>query len=170
MMNKIRAYLERRKQKRFWDHPDDWLAYIDLDGDKVLAKVKGELAILERIPKPETGYHYKDIVKVTGPIGKKFFRDEKINEYKAIGIHKESGYLTFSFEAILPNDKDYFSLLESFKGTNQKVEFPWSGKEKCFEWRKGYCTAINIDVVKDILMKFKELGSERQIRNIVQCD
>jgi hypothetical protein len=153
MIQKIKTYILDRREEAGWNHPDYWHAAVLMNGDQVRARIKNNLALLEGVPKPETGYHYKDVVNVIGPVGKQFFRDDEINEYKATGVYKKSEYRTFSFEAILPRYKDYFCLLDSFKKADSMARFPWSSSNYDLEWRRGYCAAINIERVKDILKK-----------------
>src|SRR5690606_5655151 len=113
--------------------------------DQVYGIVKKDLARLERIPRPETGFFYKDIVKVKGPIGTQLFRDDEIAEYEATEIYKSSNISTFTFKAIISKSTDYFKFLDWFKEHEQKVEFPWSTNEDNQEWRTGRCTAENLE-------------------------
>jgi hypothetical protein len=169
---KIKDLLQERKNKRFWKRPDIWLVAVILDenNEQVYGKVKNGLAILNRIPNPETGYSYLDIVRVVGPVGKQMFRDEEIEEYKAIGIYKKSNIPTFSFKAIIPKSSDYFKLLEWFKKYNKKVEFPWSAEDNNLEWRNGYCIADNLEQATKILTDFIKLDSSWKVKDIYPCD
>ena len=172
MINKISTWFKTQNEKRFWNTPDKWLVAIILDENKeqVYGKVKNGLAILERIPNPETGYSYLDIVKVDGPTGKQMFRDDEIEEYKAIALYKKSNIPTFTFKAIIPKSSDYFRLLDWFKKYDKKAEFPWSPKANNKEWRKGYCTADNLEQAKMILNAFINLDSSRQVKDIYHWD
>ncbi|OFX87838.1 MAG: hypothetical protein A2W99_16110 [Bacteroidetes bacterium GWF2_33_16] len=171
IVKKLKIFISERKEKLFWNNPDKWLAVIILDEnlEQVYGKVRNNLAILERIPKPETGYSYLDIVTVEGPIGKQLFRDEEIDVYKAIGIYRRSNILTFTYNAIIPNSKDYFRLLDWFKAYDKKAEFPWSPNDKNMEWRKGYCTADNLEQANRILREFISLDKSRQVKDIEIC-
>ena len=164
--DKIKTYCKKWKEKRFWRNPDHYLAAILLENDQVYGEVKGELAILTNIPKPTSGYFYKDVVKVTGPIGKQFFRDEEIFEFKAVGIFKKSNIPTFTFDAILPKSQDYFYLMNEFKGENLRVRYKWSPNGNPTVWEKGYCTANSLDEVEKILEQFVNKGEGRRIKNI----
>lgn len=168
MINKIKSRFNEKKEKRFWNNPDKWLVAVILDENKeqVYGKVKNGLAILERIPKPETGYFYLDIVKVVGPTGMQIFRDDEIEEYTAIEVFKKSNIPTFTFKAIIPKSKDYFKLLDWFRKYEEKVEFPWSSKDNNLEWRKGYCTGKNIEQVRKILTEFMKLDKSRKVKDI----
>ncbi|WP_041620360.1 hypothetical protein [Paludibacter propionicigenes] len=172
MIDKIKYWIQKQKEKRFWNNPDKWLVAVILDdnNEQVYGKVKNGLAILERIPKPETGYFYLDIVKVVGPIGKQAFRDEEIEVFKAIEIYKSSNIPTFTFKAILPKPNDYFRLLDWFKQYDKKVEFPWSPKDYNLEWRKGYCTADNLEQATKILLDFVQLDRSRDVKEVNNWD
>lgn len=172
LLNKIKDWNQAKKEKIFWNNPDKWLVSVILDenNEQVYGKVKNELAILERIPKPETGYSYLDIVKVGGPTGKQMFRDEEIDEYKTIEIYKKSNIQTFTFKAVIPKSNDYFNLLDWFKKYDKKAEFPWSPKDNNMEWRKGYCTADNLEQATKILTDFIKLDKSRSVKDINHCD
>jgi hypothetical protein len=171
IVKKLKVFFREIKEKLFWNNPDKWLAFIVLDenNEQVFGKVRNNLAILERIPKPETGYCYLDIVTVEGPIGKQLFRDEEIDVYRTNGIHRKSNISTFTFNAILPNSNDYFKLLNWFKEYNKKAEFPWSSNDNNMEWRKGYCTADNLEQANRILREFISLDKSRQVKDIEIC-
>ena len=165
MCNRIKKYLIKLNERRLFRFPDEWLAAVIFDNDQVYATIKNNLALLERIPKPETGYHFRDIIRVYGPTGKQWFRDEEINEYKPLGLYKKSFYPTYEFEIILPDD-DYFSLTGEFRGKYLKVEVPWIPAERCHEWRQCYFTAENIEIGKRILLNFVKKAPGREVRNI----
>jgi hypothetical protein len=80
MIKRINSFLASKRENRFWFRPDYWRAAVILGKDQVYARIKGNLALLERIPKPETGYFYRDIVYVVGPTCKQQYRDDEINE------------------------------------------------------------------------------------------
>ncbi len=172
ILDKIKYWIQLRKEKRFWNKPDKWLVAVILDenNEQVYGKVKDGLAILEGIPKPETGYFYHDIVKVVGPIGKQAYRDEEIEKYKSIGIYKSSNIPTFSFKAIIPKSSDYFKLLDWFKKYDKLAAFPWSPKDNNLEWRKGYCTADNLEQATKILNDFVQLDNSRDVKDINHWD
>lgn len=106
----ILVNIQKKKENNFWRNPDCYLAAIILNDEKeqVYGIVKNDLALLERIPKPETGFFYKDVIKVKGPIGKQLFRDDEIEKYQAIELYKASNILTFTFKAVIPGSIDYF--------------------------------------------------------------
>jgi hypothetical protein len=168
----ISKYIQKKKEENFWRHPDCFLAAIILNEDKeqVYGIVKNDLALLECIPKPETGFFYKDVVKVEGPKGKQIFRDEEIDEYQAIELYKASNIPTFTFSAVIPDSKDYFRFLDWFKESGHNVEFPWSSNDNCIEWRKGRCTAENIEQAKEILNGFILKKEGRQVKDINYWD
>jgi hypothetical protein len=159
-----------QQEKNFWDNPDYWLAAVLIDGDQVYAKIKGQLALLEGIPKPETGFFYMDIVQVTGPAGKQHFKDDEIPEYKAMEVYKKSNCPTFIFTAILPQANDYFYLHDEFDGEKLKVEFPWSSEGSTTEWKNGYCTAESLAKAKQLLNQFASKGEGRKVKDIKPWD
>jgi hypothetical protein len=169
---KINDWFLKKKDRQFWKTPDKWLVAVILDDTKnqVYGKVKNGLAILESIPKPETGYSYLDVVKVAGPIGKQKFRDDEIEEYKVIEIFKKSNIPTFTFKARIPNPGDYFKLCAWFEKNGKKVVFPWSSKENNLEWRKGFCTADNLEQAIKILTEFIKSDSSREVKDILNWD
>jgi hypothetical protein len=158
--------MTERKEKRFWSRPDHDLVAIDLGDDQVYGVVKQNLGFLDGVPKPETGYYYHDIVKVIGPTGTQPFRDEEIPVFKAIGIHKKSNLPTFTFYAMLPNSKDYFYLLEEFKGKNQRARFSWFPNGNPTTWEKGYCTTDSLDTANKLLQQFVNKGEGRKVKDI----
>ena len=168
----ILKYIQKKREENFWRHPDYYLVAIILNNDKeqVYGIVKNDLALLDHIPKPETGFFYKDVVKVKGPIGKQLFRDEEIDEYQAIEVYKASNIPTFTFSAIIPDSKDYFKFLEWFKERGQKVEFPWTSNDNNKGWRNGRCTAENIEQAKEILNGFVCKKEGRQVKDINHWD
>jgi len=171
IITKIKAYLNDQKEKRFWRFPDQFIAVIQLnDNVKVYAIVKNGLARLDRIPKPETGYSYLDIIEIQGPVAKEMFRDDEINVYKALNIIKKSNRPTFTFKAILPDKRDYFYLLQAFEDFKQKAEFPWSTTDNNLTWRKGYCTAESIQQAEQILSDFCKKDSRRKFRDLNNWD
>ena len=170
LITQIKTYCEKWKEKHFWKRPDYYLAAIILEKDQVYGRVKQNLAILDGIPKPVCGYFYKDVVKITGPAGKQPFRDEEIYEFKAVGIHKKSNLPTFVFYAILPKSKDYFFLMNEFKGENLKVRFRWFPNGNPTSWEKGYCTANSFEEAKNILEQFVSKGKGRKVKNINYWD
>jgi hypothetical protein len=172
MIGKLKSWFKEKKELRFWNNPDYWLVAIILteSGEQVYGKVRNGLAVLESIPKPETGYSYLDIVKVIGPTGKQMFKDDEIEEFKASEVYKKSNIATFTFKAILPKSTDYFKLLDWFKKYNKKAEFPWSPKSNNMEWRKGYCTADNLEHAKQILSEFVKIDETIKVKDIFHCD
>ena len=170
--------------KEFWRTPEHWIAAIILDSDRnqTYGKIKNGYAILERVPKPETGFNYLDIVKVNGPIGNQMYRDDEINEFLTIEVVKKSELKTYTYEAILPSSKDYFELLEWFMKNGQMTEMEFSMNFKERKWLKGRCSAKSFGEAEKILKSFvknekgniiekiKRLFSnkhyERKIRNL----
>lgn len=158
-----------QEEELFWRNPDEWLAIVILteNKDRTDGIIKNDLALLDRVPDPITGYHYKDVVKVKGPTGNKWHAgDAELNEYKAIEIHQRSKYLTFSFEAILSQSSDYFTLVGAFEKDNICVEFPWVNLDNNFEWRKGYCAAESFQIAQNILNKLFKKNTNWQLRNL----
>ena len=167
LLTKFKKHISKYRERRFWRHPDYSIVAIKLkDSEQVYGCVRNGLARLERIPKPETGYHYHDIVEVEGPVGTQILREDEINEFRAIKIHRKSNRPTYIFEAILPDKKDYFYLHQEFEDLGQKSEFPWSTLDNNQEWRRGYCTAINIKHAEYILTTFCQKGNGRKVKNI----
>lgn len=171
ILTKIKDYFNKLKEKRFWRFPDQFIAVIQLNEDeKVYASVKKGLARLDRIPKPETGYSYLDIIEVRGPVGKEMFRDDEINIYKALKIIQKSNRPTFTFKAILPEKKDYFYLLQAFEDVRQKAEFPWSTTDNNLSWRKGYCSTESIQQAEQTLSDFCKKDSRRKFKDLNTWD
>ena len=164
--------IQNKKEDNFWRNPDSYLAAIILNEEReqVYGIVKNNLALLERIPEPETGFFYKDVVKVKGPVGKQFFRDDEIDEYQAFEVYKSSNIPTFTFNAVIPDSSDYFSLLDWFKENGQEVKFPWTPNNNNKEWRKGLCTAENIEQAKKLLNGFICKKEGRQVKDINHWD
>jgi hypothetical protein len=171
IINRIKAYLIGRKERRFWKFPDQSIAVIQLnENEKVYASVKNGLARLDRIPKPETGYSFLDIIEIQGPVGKEMFRDDEINVYQVLKIRKKSYRQTFTFKAILPDMKDYFYLIREFEDLGQKVEFPWSTTDNNLTWRKGYCVTESIQQAEQILKDFCQKDSRRKYKDLYNWD
>jgi hypothetical protein len=168
----ILTYIQNKKENNFWRNPDCYLAAIILNDkkDQVYGIVKNDLALLERIPKPETGFFYKDVVKVKGPIGKQLFRDDEINEYQAIELYKASNIPTFTFKAVILDSSDYFKFLDWFKESGHKVEFPWTSNANNKEWINGRCAAENLEQAKKILNGFVCKKEGRQVKDINHWD
>ena len=165
-LKKIQKYLNKRKEKNFWNHADSWLAAIVLKDDQVYGRIRENLALLNGIPKPQTGYFYRDIVYVEGPTGMQLYRDDEIEEYLATGIYKRSNIPTFTFKAVIPSGRDYFHLQDMFRGEIYRVRFPWSEKENNHEWRLGYCTAKSIEDANRLLTKFGEMHAGTKVKDI----
>ncbi len=163
---------QKKNEDAFWKKPDVYLAAIILNKEReqVYGIIKNDLALLERIPKPETGFFYKDIVRVKGPIGTQLFRDDEIDEYEVIELYKSSNIPTYTFKAVIPDSRDYFKFLDWFKEHGLEVEFPWSSRDNNKEWRKGYCTAENLEQAKRILTKFINKKEECQVKDINKWD
>jgi hypothetical protein len=171
LLTRIKEYLKKRKERRFWRFPDHFIAVILLnENEKVYGCVKNGLALLDHIPKPETGYHYLDIVEIEGSVGKQMFRDDEIDVFKAIKIYRKSNRPTFTFKAILPDKKDYFYLKQEFEDFEQKVEFPWSSIDNNQAWRKGYCTAENIEQAQQIMTIFCQKDNRRKFKDLYHWD
>jgi hypothetical protein len=166
LIEKIKSYLTEQKEKRFWKRPDYYLVAINLGDDQVYGEVRQNLGFLAGVPKPETGYFYHDIVKVIGPTGTQPFKDEEIAVFKAVSIHKKSNLPTFIFYAMLPTSKDYFYLLEEFKGKNQRARFSWFPNGNPTTWEKGYCTTDSLETAKKILEQFVSKGEGRKIKDV----
>lgn len=172
VLKKIKYKLKERKEKRFWQNPDHRFVAIKLnyDGEQVYGKVRDGLGLLNRIPKPETGYSFQDVVIVGDPVGTQPFRDDEIDVFVAKGVHKKSTVLTFTFSAIIPNAQNYFDLGEWFKKYGHVTEFPWTGKEPNLTWRKGRCTADNLDHAKMILSGFANDYDQCQVKDVNHWD
>ncbi|PWA04054.1 hypothetical protein [Flavobacterium psychrotolerans] len=142
--------------KEFWRTPEHWIAAIILDSERnqTYGKTKNGYAILERVPKPETGFNYLDIVKVNGPIGNQMYRDDEIEEFLAVEIVKKSELKTYSYEAILPTSRDYFELLEWFVENGQKTEMEFSMNFSEGKWLKGRCSSKSFSEAEKILKSF----------------
>lgn len=154
---------------KVFSNPDIWIACIDLGDDRVYGKIKDRMALLEGIPKPNTGYRFNDIVEVGEPIGKTIYRDDEISVYQAIRIIKSSNLPTFSFEAIVPSSNDWFDLSEVFNRGNTHMRFPYRNNYPVKHWEHGYCIASNIKEAESIFEEFVVSGKDRKVRNIVNA-
>jgi hypothetical protein len=154
---------------RVFVKPDIWLACIELGNDRVFGKIKGNLALLESIPEPSTGFRFKDVVEVSDPVGTTIFRDEQISIYKAQRVIRPSKFPTFSFEAIVSSSNDWFDLSEVFKRQNTFMRFPYQRKYPVNHWKKGYCVAANIEEVESIFEEFIISGKDRKVKNILDA-
>lgn len=100
------------------------MAALYFDDQKTLrasGMVREDLALLQSIPPVVTGYGYRDIVSIRGPIGSEYFRDDPIPQFMVTGLHSASSLETYVFKAILPTSKSYFYLLDAFKGDDRSV-------------------------------------------------
>lgn len=160
--------LEINKTEDFWKDPDRFFIFIRLGdkGESVTGRLKGDYALIEQIPEPESGYFYKDQVKVKGPIGLRFFRDDEIAEYQAIALFKRTKIQTFTFEGIISNSKDYFDLREAFFKIGQAVEFPFPHDNRKFEWQRGLCVGQNHEQVSRVLDEYSRRGKHRKIKGL----
>jgi hypothetical protein len=132
---------------------DHHLAAVKIGDYYVHARIKDDLALLESVPNPSTGYHYRDIVEVRGPIGTIPFRDKEISIYELVQLLESSGIPTFLFKAKIPTTDGYFSLVSSF-GKEESISFPYSSKDNNKEWRKGYCAVQSYERLMEILSYF----------------
>ncbi|MDR3626477.1 MAG: hypothetical protein P4L45_06575, partial [Ignavibacteriaceae bacterium] len=148
--------------------PDEWIACIDLGEDKVYGKIKDGKALLERIPSPNTGYRFNDIVEIGTPIGKTFIRDDEILVYQAIKVVTPSNLSTFSFEVIIPNSEAWGDLHEIAESFNAIIEVEYKIKYEGKKWTTGYCVTPNIKVLKSILEIFVISGNNRKVKNVKQ--
>jgi hypothetical protein len=152
-----------------WKAPDHWLAALIIDNsDVVYGKVKDGFAILERIPSPESGFCFHDIVKVQGPIGTQKYKDDDIDEYKVQGLHKKSTFITFSFDAILPTWDTFFNLTELFNSQGYSVKATGTFDAVPTHWKGCYCTAESLEIAKALLSKFLKPNPKASIKDLKQ--
>ncbi len=159
------------REERFWKFPDISIAYILLDESELaIGSIRKNLSRLERIPRPETGYYYEDIVEVEGPVGKKPFMEEEIEIFRVKRIVKRSHRPTFVFKAIIPDPGDSFELSHDFSKAGFRAELPWSPAHDDTSWRHCLCTATDLDHVKSILFAFCSKDSRRKVKDIFHWD
>jgi len=167
----LKKHFKEWQERRFWKFPDISLAYIQLDEKELtIGSIKKNLSLLIRIPKPETGYSYLDIVEVEGPIGKKLFREDEINVFKVKKIYKKSNRPTFVFKITLPDPRDYFELSRVFNLAGFEAEIPWSSTENNTSWRHCRCTASDLSQVESILDDFCSKDNRRKVKDIFHWD
>ena len=77
---------------------------------------------------------------------------------------------TFSFYIILPQSKDSLYLDLDFNRKNSTVSVPWSPDDTPETWKKGYCVADNLQLVKEILEQFVSKGEGRKVKEIQQLN
>ena len=154
------------KQRLYWNSPDEWVAVIYLDNDKknwVYGMVKGSTALIDHIPPPGTGYHYYDIVKIEGPIGSQSLKDDRVHQYRVIGMEQRSGCPTYVFDIVIPGMRDYLQLQSLFKGRRRCVEVPWPEKNGNTKIVTGLCTVPNMAVAEGLLSEFVKNGEGRKV-------
>jgi len=173
-MNALANLKDRFKEwieKRLWRFPDIAFAYIQVDEKEfTTGSIKRNLCMLTGIPKPETGYNYLDIVEIEGPVGKRMFRDDEIDVYRAKKIYKSSDLRTFVFKLILPEPKDSFELNRIFNSAGFSVEIPWSAEKNNTAWRHCRCAVKELNQAKSILFDFCSGDNRRQVKDIFSWD
>ncbi|MFA6455664.1 MAG: hypothetical protein WCW40_02490 [Bacteroidota bacterium] len=166
MLTAVWEKIKNTFRVRKFNHPDVWLAAVSVGDIRVYARIKKDCALLERVPTPESGYHFKDVVRIRGPVGKSYFRDEEIMVYEALEVVIPSHIQSFRFTAIVPTPGDYFALVDCFRGATTHVEFPYSTKEFDPEWRMGFCAARNMQEAKANLDKFTAANDQRKVKDL----
>lgn len=152
-----------------WNNPDNWFAALLLpENDQVYGKVKSSFGLLEGIPTPETRLFFKDIVKVTGPIGTQKYRDDDIKEYKVEQLAVRSPYKTFGFKAQLPDYKAFFALQDVFQGYGLKVRISWIDDKRPLEWKDCLCAAETKEKAEELLKKFFKQNRKACIKDFVE--
>ncbi|MFV8226453.1 hypothetical protein [Christiangramia aquimixticola] len=167
-MSLARKIQDSLKFKYFWKFPDVDTAAILIDQDLnyVHGRVKNGYALIESIPHPETGYHYKDIVKVSKTQYVRYLREDKIPEYEITALYKRSPYKTFTFEVKLWEYRDYFHLQDNFNYFNHKFSIPEFKKDKVGIWTFVYCSSKDITEARTILKRFTDLNKNCKVKNI----
>jgi hypothetical protein len=155
-----------KEKTDFFDKPDYWIAAINIGGENIWARVKNDLALLRGIPKPSSGFHYNDIIRVNGPIGKTYYRDDEVPLFKPLELVKQSNLITFEFYAIVPSYKDWFDLRDIFHNEKLYVKFPYLSNNFDLKWHKGWCIVENLDQANSLLEKYKTKGLNRDFRDI----
>jgi hypothetical protein len=162
-------------ERQFWANPDSYLAAVQL-GDKreqAYAIVKDNLALIKSLPPFETGYHFYDVVKVTGPSGQQKFKDDFISVYKAVELHCPSDNYTFQFQAIISNTSEYFHLQELFSKYSQSSSLVWKTIYGQNEWNLCFCSAKHLAQARVILEEFMSIvhgpNSNFQFKELKIC-
>jgi hypothetical protein len=155
-------------EKRFWSKPDSYLsAVIFENGKRAYARIKNNLALIETLPSHTTGFHFYDVLKVDGPCGKQFYKDEEISEYKVIELYCPSDNYTFQFEAIISNSSEYFRLQEWFAKHNQIASLVFKTKYQKNEWNLCFCSAKHLAQAKTILNEFQTQATGKWYDHII---
>jgi hypothetical protein len=144
-------------EKIFCSNPESWFSAIILNdnGNQVYGKVKNGLALIESLPDVNTGYHFKDIVKVNITNSKQLYKDDYISEYKVKELYSRSGNFTFQFKAIISNTSEYFDLQQWFVENNQISSLIFKTKYEKNEWNICFCSAKNLAEAHKILTDFQ---------------
>lgn len=137
---------------------DGQIAVIILNENKeqVLGFVDNDLALLIEVPNPKTGYHFKDIIHVSGPIGNQLFRDDFLKEYNAIKVNEKSKISTFTF-TLKTNTKegfvaqDLFKIKHVFKSYRQDVQFLNFFTQQNRNQMYGWCSAESFSQAEELL-------------------
>ncbi len=160
--------MDNLKFKFYWKFPDVRFAAIILDKDEnqVYGRIKNRYALLENLPLPTTGYHYKDIVNVTNTDKVQLYRDDKIQEFKCQKIYKKSNIPTFVFKLKLSKYQDYFKLQETFEELDHKILIPDFKANKIGRWTITYCSSNDLKQAKAILKKFTDSNKNCEVNNI----
>ncbi len=139
---------------------------VNINGENIYACKKGDLALLKRIPKPESGYRYLDVVRIGEPIGKTLVRDDEIFVYESKEIVFKSNISTYQFDAVIPTPKDYFNLMARFSAPMGRIDVPFPFNDPEFDLKKGFGAFKDINQAKLILEKYVKDNQDRQINNI----
>ncbi|SDR71995.1 hypothetical protein [Christiangramia echinicola] len=167
-MNFLKNISDNLKFKFYWKFPDVRLATVILDQEENQAygRVKNGYAILESLPLPKTGYHYKDIVKVSKTDKVQLYREDKIQEFKSQKVYRRSNTPTFVFALKLAEYQDYFLLQETFREFEHKILIPNFKADKIGQWTITYCSSNNLTQVKAILKKFTSSNNNCKVKNL----
>lgn len=155
--------------KKIWSNPDCWFAAIILNdiGDQVYGRVKNNLALIENLPNANTGYHYRDIIKVNKTNKQQLYKDDYIPEFKVQELFSPSKNLTFQFKAIISNTTEYFDLQQWFVEHNQSSSLIFKTKYEKDDWNICFCLAINLEEANKLLSGFRSKTRRKWFENII---
>lgn len=156
-------------EEKFWSNPDSWLSVIILNdnGDQVYGRVKNNLALIERLPNSNTGFHFNDVVKVNKTNNQQLYKDDNISVYKAEELYFSSGNLTYQFKAIISNTSEYFDLQRWFTQHNQISSLVFKTKYEKDEWNTCFCSAKNLTQANNMLSDFQAKVVGKWYENII---
>ncbi|MCP4583455.1 MAG: hypothetical protein GY839_17745 [candidate division Zixibacteria bacterium] len=170
-MNFFKSFKQKFKkwrESRYFNRPDIWLAYIKINDELISACIKNDLALLRGVPNPKSGIHFKDVIRIRGPVGTTTFRDEEVPIYEMVELVRSSGIPTYTFKAIIPTLEDFFRLGFSFNSKNESVSFNQRFRDQKYDpqWRDGWCAVENKERLESIFSGFVLENRDCKVKDI----